>query len=147
MPTTYNCPVLGCPWTHTDPGPQSLADDASPDDVQAEAVLHGATVEHAIRAHYETHDTEAWALTVNALHQELAARSAPLVCVGCLSDRWQAEQFADRTAPLPPISPAVTVVDGNASCRRHLQFGAPQIPGRTAAGIILGDGPMPGKGI
>lgn len=140
MPTTYTCPILDCTWTHVDTGPQPLGFDPTPDDVHAQAVLHDATVEHAIRAHYETHDTEAWALAVNALHQELAARSAPLVCVGCLSDRWQAEQAQGRSALLPPISPAVTIVDGSASCRRHLSFGAPQIPGRTAAGLILGGG-------
>lgn len=143
MSQTYNCPILDCAWKHLDEGPQPLADGATDDDLNAQAVLHQATVEHALRAHYESHDAEQWVTLVAKLQRELAARPAPLLCVGCLSDRWQAEQFADATAPLPPLNPAATVVDGNAVCRRHLQFGTPepvQLPGRTRAGLIVGDG-------
>lgn len=86
--------------------------------------------------------------TVSTLRQELAARTAPLACVGCLSDRWQAEQTAQRALgllpapfPLPPIHPAATIVEGNALCRAHLSFGpreADPLPGRTRAGLIIG---------
>lgn len=137
MPAIYSCPIIDCTWTHHDEGPQPLDADATPDDVNAQNVLHGATVEHAIRAHYETHDAEAWFRTVQALHAELAAREEPLLCVGCLADR-HAAQAAGK--PLPPQNHARVIAGGSGMCLGHIQIGPPQIPGRTAAGIILGGG-------
>jgi hypothetical protein len=143
MPTTYSCPIIDCTWQHRDNGPQPLGFDPTPDDVNAQAVLHAATVEHAVRAHYESHDAEEWVTLVAKLKHELAARPAPQLCVGCLSDRWQAEQAkqAGVLPPMmPPLNPALTVVEGNALCRAHLTFGAPaepQLPGRTRSGLIV----------
>lgn len=135
MPLVYNCPIIDCAWQHQDDGPAPLADGATDDDLHAQAVLHQATVEHALRAHYETHDTEAWVRTVSELHAELAARTVPLLCVGCLSDRHQAQQ-AGRA--LPPQNPAQVIVNGSGLCVGHLQFGPAPIPGRTPAGLIVG---------
>lgn len=152
MPTTYTCPILGCPWTHRDDGPAPLPADATDDDTNAQAVLHDATINHALRTHYETHGVEEWAALVGKLQGELRGRQV-LVCVGCLSDRWQAEQAARGTggAPLgpvlPPLNPALTVVDGNAICRAHLSFGPPPIPGRTPGGLVLGNTPLPKTGL
>lgn len=153
MSTVYNCPILGCTWTCCDDGPQQL-DGESEDEQRAHLAFHEATVEHALRTHYEEHEAEEWVRTVQALHAELAVRSVPLLCVGCLSDRWQAEQTAQRALgllpapfPLPPINPAATIVEGNALCRTHLSFGpreADPLPGRTRAGIIIGAPQMPG---
>lgn len=147
MSQTFTCPVLDCAWTHTDHGPEPVAASSAlvmtPDEINATTVMHQATVEHTLRAHYETHDAEQWVRTVSKLHQELAARSKPLLCVGCLSDRWQAKQAGLEQQPL---NAAVTVVDGDAYCAGHLQFGAPQIPGRTAAGLITDLGALPNGG-
>lgn len=145
--TTYSCPIPDCVWTHRDEGPEAIAPSSelvmTPDEIHARNVLHQAAVEHAFRAHYETHEAEEWVRLVSKLHAELAARSQPLLCVGCLSDRWQAKQAGLEQ---PPLNAAVTVVEGNASCAGHVSFGAPQIPGRTAAGIITDLGPLNGGG-
>lgn len=147
MPTTvFTCPIPDCTWTHTDHGPEAITRSSelvmTPDEINAAAVLHQATVEHALRAHYETHDTEAWVTLVAKLQAELRGRQT-LLCIGCLSDRWQAKQAGLEQ---PPLNAAVTVIDGSASCAAHLSFGAPQIPGRTAAGIITDLGTMPPAG-
>lgn len=143
MSTTYSCPVIDCTWTHTDTGPQPLPGRPGPDEQHAQNVLHDATVEHAIRAHYETHDADAWARTVQALHAELAARNAPMLCAGCLSEQHEARQAGAK--PPPPLNPVQVIVGGTGSCLGHLSFGAgPQIPGRTRGGLILGGPGMPG---
>jgi hypothetical protein len=144
MPTTYSCPIVDCTWTCRDNGPQPLDGEPSEDELHAQLAFHQATVEHALRTHYEEHDAEAWVTLVASLKQELASRPTPQLCVGCLSDRWQAEQAG---LPLPPQNVAVTTVEGNALCRAHLTFGAPQIPGRTPGGLILGDGAIPKTGL
>ena len=140
MPTNlFNCPIADCTWTHRDLGPELLDYNASPDDVHAQAVLHNATVEHTLRAHYESHEVEQWVRLVSKLQSEFATRGKPLLCVGCISDRYEAEQAGQ---PLPALNPAQTVVDGNASCLAHVSFGEPavQLPGRTRGGLIVGGG-------
>lgn len=56
-----------------------------------------------------------------------------LLCLGCLIEQHQGA----RTHP----NPAVTIVNGQSTCREHLQFAdGPILPGRTPSGIILGNG-------
>lgn len=149
MPATYNCPITDCTWTCRDEGPQKLDGEPSEDELHAQAAFHQATVEHALRTHYEEHDAEEWVTLVAKLTAELAGRQV-LACVGCMGDRWQAEQQAQRGPAqalpplLPPIVSAVTMVGGNALCRAHLAFGEPaaepQLPGRTRSGLIMPGG-------
>lgn len=117
MPLVYTCPIIDCAWTHTDDGPAPLDPGATDDDQHAQAVLHQATIEHALRAHYETHDTETWVRTVSALHAELAARAAPLLCGPCVQ---ASADHAARGQDAPPPLPAVTIAQGLALCnQRH----------------------------
>lgn len=59
----------------------------------------------------------------------------PILCVGCY-----VEHHAGQRAP-EDINHAILNVGGNSTCREHVQIGpAPQLPGRTPGGIILGNG-------
>lgn len=148
MPTTvYTCPVPECTWTHHDDGPEPPNHPITPADATDLAAAHRSVVAAELGAHYETHPTPEWVMLIHRLRQELAARQIVL-CVGCMGDRWQAEQTAHNAVgllpapvPLPPVQHAITTVGGNALCRAHLTFGEPdteqQIPGRTAAGLIV----------
>lgn len=145
----FTCPITDCAWTHRDEGPNLLlyTDLTTEDEAHAQAELHQATVEHTLRVHYESHDVEDWVRLVAKLQGELTARGKPLLCVGCLSDRWQAAESGPAGAALPPLHPALTILEGNALCGSHLSFGAPAIPGRTPGGIILGNGAIPTTGL
>jgi hypothetical protein len=69
---------------------------------------------------------------------------AGLSCFGCVLQRIQAEQQGIPGELLPAITPAEFVVEGRSLARCHLQLqNGPVIPGRTASGIILGNGNTP----
>lgn len=56
-----------------------------------------------------------------------------LRCLGCLIEQHQ----GTRT----DANPAAAIVGGQSTCLEHLQFAdGPVIPGRTASGLILGNG-------
>jgi hypothetical protein len=73
-----------------------------------------------------------------ALGKRLATEQYPLIgpwlsCFGCVVERHQNTR---ETA-----NPATTIVNGQATCLQHLQLvDGPIIPGRTASGLILGNG-------
>lgn len=150
MSTVYSCPIPACQWTLADDGPEPPTHPITPQDAVALTDAHQSVIAAELGAHYETHAPPEWVMLVDRLRKELQTRTPPLLCVGCLSDRWQAEQQPQRGAlptMLPPLNPAFTIVEGNALCRAHLSFGAPQIPGRTPGGLILGDGTIPKTGL
>jgi hypothetical protein len=147
MPTTvYTCPIPDCTWTRTDDGPEPIAEPITETDAEALADAHMGVVLAELGAHYETHGAPEWVMLVHRLKQELTGRQT-IVCVGCMGDRWQAEQAAQKAIgllpaplPLPPIHAAITTVGGNALCRAHLTFGEATeqpLPGRTPSGLIM----------
>lgn len=133
MPDLFTCAIPSCDWTHRDDGPPPIPVEPGSDEAHAHATLHQAALEHALRAHYETHDTEAWVRCVAQLRAGLAGRDAPLLCVPCCAEVHGGQRDA--------ANPAALVVGGDSTCLGHVQFGTgPQIPGRTPGGLILGGG-------
>ncbi len=59
----------------------------------------------------------------------------PVMCVGCYLEHRAG------TRHLEHVNDATLIVGGNSTCTDHIQIGpAPAIPGRTASGIIIGEG-------
>ena len=78
------------------------------------------------------------ALAVEPVH---AAAAAGLFCFGCILQRHAAVQQGAKVEDLPPLARAVFIVEGRSLAPCHLQLQAgPVMPGRTASGLILGNG-------
>lgn len=66
---------------------------------------------------------------------ELIAGPDPVMCVGCYLEHRAGTRHLDD------VNDATLIVSGNSTCTDHIQIGpAPAIPGRTASGIIIGEG-------
>lgn len=75
---------------------------------------------------------------------ELVASASGLLCFGCILQAHAAAQQGMPAEQLPAVAVAEFVVEGRSLARCHLQLqNGPVIPGRTASGIILGNGNTP----
>lgn len=112
----FACPIGTCEWRLTVPRRVLYAE-------AAELEQYTTHVETALREHCDTHTSEDWVRALAELREQLAAaQAAPLICLSCHVQAYNA-----RTAkmPEPPIHPVQIIVNGAGVCLDHLQIQGP----------------------
>lgn len=142
--TAFYCPINDCAWTHEQPMTE-LPDGATEDDLRDLSKLYNSQIEDTLREHYTSHPLEQWIATVGLLNEQLRQQHQPqLLCLGCYLDRYNAQKTGE---PLPPQNHAQLIVNGNGQCLGHIAItDTPQLPGRSAGGLLLPGQTIPPNG-